>query len=230
MRTVAIIPARGGSKGISRKNLLLLAGKPLVVWSVDAGLGASLVEATYVSTEDAEIAEVAALAGARIIKRPIELASDTAQNDAVMRHALGAIRAEGHEPETAVLLQPTSPLRRAEHVDGCIEIYHRVGAASAMSVCAVDYHPGKSIVITNGMVEPFTNDHDMEARRQDMVRAYRQNGAIYITGVADFLSYGQFYKRPCVAYEMERALSIDIDEPLDLELVELMMANAGGAK
>lgn len=230
MRTVAIVPARGGSKGILRKNLQPLAGKPLVAWSIAAGLGARLVDATYVSTEDAEIAGVAAAAGARVIARPSELASDTAQNDAVMRQALDAIRAEGHAPDTVVLLQPTSPLRHAKHVDGCIEAYRRAGAASAMSVCAVDYHPGKAVVLAGGLIEPFTSDHDMEARRQDLVRAYRQNGAIYVVGVADFLAHGRLYRRPCAAYEMDRALSIDIDEPLDLKLAEMLMSKAGGGQ
>jgi CMP-N-acetylneuraminic acid synthetase len=222
VRTVAVIPARGGSKGLSRKNLRPLAGKPLIVHSIAAGLGASLVDAVYVSSEDEEIRAVAEASGARVIARPAELATDTAQNDAVTRHALQAIGAEGGQPDVLVLLQPTSPLRTARHIDECLGAYLGSTAATAMSVCAVDHHPGKCVILRDGLAEPFTNDRDIEARRQDMVPAYRQNGAIYAAGVADFLQTGRFYRKPCLAYVMHRRDSIDIDDELDLQLAELI--------
>ncbi len=122
---VAIIPARGGSKGLLRKNLRIVGGLPLVAHSILAGLESSRVDATYVSTEDEEIAAVALQHRARLIKRPAELAPDTVQNNAVLRHALHAIRSDGHHPKTLVLLQPTSPFRRASHVDAALELFDR---------------------------------------------------------------------------------------------------------
>ena len=215
-RTVAIVPARGGSKGLPRKNLRLLDGKPLVAHSILAGLGSSHLHETYVSTEDDEIADVARRFGALLIRRPAELAADTAQNDAVMRHAIEHIAAAGGMPATVVLLQPTSPLRGSGQVDACLELYWSSQFASAMSICAVDHHPGKAVVVRDDALEPFTNDRDMEARRQDMLPVYRQNGAIYVVGAEDFLRTGRFYLRPCAGYVMDRSDSVDIDDEFDL--------------
>src|SRR5690606_18674980 len=148
--------------------------------------------AFYVSTEDDEIAEVARRCGAPVIRRPADLASDGAQNDAVLRHALLEIDAAARF-ELVVLLQPTSPLRHAAHIDACIEALARGGARSVMTVTEADVHPGKSVLLRNGFVEPFTTLEDMERRRQDMAAAYRQNGAVYALGVGDFMAHGRFY-------------------------------------
>lgn len=227
LRTVAIIPARGGSRGVPRKNLQPLGGKPLIAHSIEAALMANTIDAAFVSTEDAEIAATAARIGAQVIDRPTELATDAAQNDAVTRHALEAMRSAGHAPEWVVLLQPTSPLRRAHHIDGCLETLWRTEAVSAMSVCPVDHHPGKAVTIAQGLVTPFTNDRDMEARRQDLPEVFRQNGAIYAVSVTAFLEHGHFYIRPCAAFVMDTADSIDIDTPLDLEIAARVMDKHG---
>ncbi len=95
-------------------------------------------------------------------------------------------------------------------------------AASVISICDTDHHPGKAIRLDGGLIEPFTNDRDMEARRQDMVRLYRQNGAIYVTRVADFLESDQLFRRPCKGYKMSRRESIDIDDEFDLQFAEFV--------
>lgn len=220
--TVAFIPARGGSKGLPGKNLRLLAGKPLIAHSIEAGLGAKLVDEVYVSTEDNEIADVAAKFGAKVIKRPPELATDTAQNDAVLRHWLEANRTVGKDAEIVVLLQPTSPLRRSHHIDACVRNYMENNVASCLSVCAVDHHPGKCVFLKDGLVEPYTCNEDMEAQRQNLMTVYRQNGAIYVVGVNEFLQSGSFYRKPCFAYIMDRRDSVDIDDELDLQFAELI--------
>lgn len=222
MRVVAIIPARGGSKGLARKNLRKIAGVSLVARAVRAALEAKLVDAAYVSTEDDEIVAEAVACGAQVIQRPAELASDTAQNNAVLHHALRVLQEQGHEPEVLVLLQPTSPFRRSEHVNGALELFARTKAASVISICDVDHHPGKAVLLESGLVEPFTNDRDMEARRQDMVQAFRQNGAIYITHVEEFRQSDSLFRRPCRGYVMDRRDSIDIDDEFDLEFAEFM--------
>lgn len=194
----------------------------LVAHAIRAGLESSRVDATYVSTEDEEIAAVALQHGARLIRRPAELATDTAQNDSVLRHALQTIRNEGHDPKTLVLLQPTSPFRRARHVDASLELFVNGAAASVISICDTDHHPGKAVRLDDGLIEPFTNDRDMEARRQDMTPVYRQNGAIYVTHVADFLESNRLFRRPCKGYRMTRHESIDIDDEFDLQFAEFI--------
>jgi CMP-N-acetylneuraminic acid synthetase len=121
-----------------------------------------------------------------------------------------------------VLLQPTSPLRTAAQIDACVDAVLS-GSRSAMTVTAVDHHPGKAVVIDNGLVEPFTNDVDMEARRQSMREVFRQNGAVYAIGANDFITHDRFYLRPCKAVIVPAEDSIDIDSEMHLMLAELML-------
>lgn len=216
---LAVIPARRGSKGLPLKNLRLLDGVPLIVHSIRAARAASLVTTVVVSTEDDEIAGIAAAHGATVVDRPAELASDTAQNNPVVRHA---IEARGASEQVVVLLQPTSPLRTAAQIDACIAAVFD-GAKSAMTITAVDHHPGKAVIVDHGLIEPFTSDADMEAQRQSLLEVYRQNGAVYAIGVADFLAHDRFYLRPCRAVVVPREDSIDIDSEIDLKLAELIL-------
>ena len=227
---VALVPARGGSKGLPRKNLRRVGELPLVAYSIRAGLDARLVDATFVSTDDSEIAEVAKAYGARVIPRPLELADDHVQNDAVAIHALKQIAATERMPDVLVLLQPTSPLRTAAHVDECLEAFLGADVPSAMSICEVCHHPGKYIVIKDGLIFPFTNDDDMEAQRQELAPVYRQNGAIYVIRVPDFLASHRFYRPPCRPYLMSDAESIDIDSDLDLQVAELRVSRKAATK
>lgn len=216
---LAIIPARRGSKGLPLKNLRLLGGVPLVVHSIAAARDALLLDAFVVSTEDDEIAEVAQANGATVVRRPSELAGDTTQNTDVVRHALGA---QPRDYAVVVLLQPTSPLRRAEHIDACLRPLLAGEARSTMTVTAAEHHPGKAVYLHGGAVVPFTSDADMEARRQDMRAVYRQNGAVYAVGVVDFLRENRFYLSPCLATIMPAEDSVDIDGEIDLALAELL--------
>ena len=217
-RVVAIIPARRGSKRLPLKNLRLLDGVPLIVHSIRAALAATLVTDVVVSTEDDEIAAIATAHGAVVVRRPAALASDTTQNNDVVRHVLatGAY-------DFLALLQPTSPLRRAADIDGCLAPVLAGEAMSAMTVTDVEHHPGKAVVLENGLVTPFTNDADMEARRQDMRDVFRQNGAVYAIATATFLQHERFYVTPCAAVVMPAELSIDIDREIDLLFAELLL-------
>lgn len=213
---LAVIPARRGSKGLPLKNMRVLDGLPLVVHSIRAARGATLLDAFVVSTEDDEIAAIAEAEGAVVVRRPVALAADTAQNNPVVRHAL---ESQARDFAFVVLLQPTSPLRRAEHIDASVRLVLD-GARSAMTVTAVEHHPGKTLSLEGGLVTPFTSDADMEARRQDLPVLYRQNGAVYAVGVEDFLREDRFYLPPCRAVIMSAEESIDIDSAIDLQLAE----------
>ena len=217
---IAVIPARRGSKGLPLKNLRPLDGVPMIVHSIRAALAASLVQTVVVSTEDDEIAAVASTHGASIVKRPAELATDTAQNNGVVRHVLESLPGQHRH---VVLLQPTSPLRTAAQIDACLEPLLRGEVRSAMTITPVEHHPGKTVHLTGDLVEPFTNETDMEARRQTMREVYRQNGAVYAVGVEDFLAHDRFYLRPCHGVVVPAEDSVDIDSDMDLMLAELIL-------
>jgi CMP-N,N'-diacetyllegionaminic acid synthase len=217
---VAVIPARRGSQGLPLKNLRLLQGEPLIVHSIRAALAAKLVDAVIVSTEDHEIAAIAEANGATVVRRPVELATNTAQNNGVVRHVL---ESRHSIDRIVVLLQPTSPLRAPGDIDACVSPILAGEARSAMTVTAVDHHPGKAVVIEQGLVEPFTTDADMEARRQTMREVFRQNGAVYAIGARDFIEHDRFYVRPCRGVVVPADRSIDIDSEIQLMLAELIL-------
>lgn len=217
---VAVIPARRGSQGLPLKNLRLLDGVPLLAHSIRAALAASSVTTVVVSTEDAEIGAIAAAHGATVVRRPAELATHTAQNNGVVRHVL---ESRGSIDRIVVLLQPTSPLRSAADIDACVSPILSGEARSAMTVTAVDHHPGKAVVIGHGLVEPFTTDADMEARRQTLQQVFRQNGAVYAIGARDFIAHDRFYLRPCRGVIVPADRSIDIDSEIQLMLAELIL-------
>jgi CMP-N-acetylneuraminic acid synthetase len=220
---LAVIPARGGSKGLPRKNIRLLGGKPLIAYSIEAAQAATTIDDVLVSTEDDEIAEIARGCGAAVVTRPAALASDAAQNHDVLRHLLS----EGDLTKRyryVVLLQPTSPLRTAADIDACLVPLLNGTARSVMTVTEVEHHPGKTMTLRDGFAEPFTREADVEARRQDLPPVFRQNGAVYALGIADFLREGRFYLRPCAASVMARQQSIDVDGEIDLQLAEALLA------
>ena len=228
-KVVAVIPARGGSKGLHRKNLRTLGGLPLIVHTIRAALASEPLDAVVVSTEDEEIAQVAQSAGATVLVRPAELATDSVQNTDVVKHVLNTLESEFSH---IVLLQPTSPLRGHEAIDACIDLLGHDGCRSVLTVTAVEHHPAKTMTIDGaGVVQPFTNWPDMEARRQDLAVLYRQNGAVYALAVADFLRESRFIVSPCKAYVMPASQSIDIDTELDLLMAEKLIElrpSAGG--
>ncbi len=219
--TLAVVPARGGSKGVPRKNLRLLGGLPLIVHSLLAARAARRLDQVVVSTEDDEIAAVARGAGIEVIRRPPALATDHVQNTEVVRHALQ----EAGSFERVVLLQPTSPLRAGSDIDACLDLLDTPGTASAMTVTPVEHHPAKVLALdAAGLATPFTNWREMEARRQDLPVLFRQNGAVYALAAGDFLREGRFLLPPCRVHVMAQATSIDIDSETDLLVAEQLLA------
>jgi CMP-N,N'-diacetyllegionaminic acid synthase len=213
-RIVAVIPARGGSKGMLRKNIRLLCGKPLLQYSIEAAHAATLVDEVYVSTDDKEIAEIAKNLDAQIIDRPDELAGDMISTFPVLRHAAKKI----NFPEIIVTLQPTSPLRTARHIDEAISLIND-DVEAVVGVCAAHYYCWR---ISNGYGKP---DFDARLPRQK-IQQYVENGAVYVTRKSvivhnDYkLGMGISSKGKVKLYKMEEKYSVDINNDFDWFVVE----------
>ena len=221
---LSLVVARGGSKSIPRKNLAPLAGKPLIVWTLEAALGSVRAGRVVVSTDDREIAHIASSHGAETpFIRPAELAQDETPTMPVVLHALEWLEAnEGFTPERVLLLQPTSPLRTCDDIDGAIELALTHDAESVVSVSPAT-HPYLMKRITGEGVLQDAVPHDVVERRQDLETVHALNGAIYLTRRSHLLRNHSFYADKTYAYVMPRERSIDVDEPWDMHLCELIL-------
>lgn len=228
---LGVIPARGGSKGIPRKNLCLLAGVPLIVHAINAAKASRRLSDFLVSTEDQEIASTARLAGALVpFMRPRALADDKADAIGVVRHAVFEYeRLKGVLVDLIVILQPTAPLRQASDIDGALEMMAKhQGAKSLASCCDVGpWHPSVMYKqIGNDRMTPLMADASLAQRRQDFDPVFIRNGAIYICTRQLAMEQGQIRESEPLCYVMPRERSVNIDEPLDLRLAELLCALA----
>lgn len=223
MRLLAVIPARGGSKGIPRKNLRVLAGLPLIAHSITAAQAAATVDRVVVSTEDPEIAAVARAWGAEVVDRPQSLARDDSPTLDSLRHTVAALETvDGYRPDAVVTLQPTSPLRTARHIDEAAALFAADPTADSLVSCVPVphiFHP-RSVMRrdADGYLAPYLPD-PQPTRRQDKEPVLARNGAaIYITRterLADFVFGGRL-----LAYLMDEDSSLDIDVEADLALAE----------
>jgi CMP-N-acetylneuraminic acid synthetase len=227
MATLAVIPARGGSKGLPGKNIRDLAGKPLIAYTIEAALNADFIDRVVVSTDDTKIAEVAVKYCAEVpFLRPAELASDTAGSVDVVIHTLDFYRSKGTIFENIILLQPTSPLRDTNDIKGAFELYRGNKCDSVISVCEAMVHPLLLRTIGHeGCMKEFVEQKDKHLRRQDMEKVYQLNGAIYITAADKLIASHSFYGDANLPYIMSQENSIDIDCALDLQLAELILKN-----
>lgn len=218
---IAIIPARGQSKRLPRKNILNLNGKPLIAWTIKAALDSNYIDKVIVSSEDNEILKISKENGADIIKRPIHLADDTSTTFEVLDHVLKNTR----KFDYVMLLQATSPLRNSNHIDESIELIENKKANSIVSVCKMDHSPlWSNRLPKNGSMVGFINDKIKHKRSQDLDTYYRINGAIYITTTNLLLNNKSFFLNENIfAYKMEKKDSIDIDESLDFIIAERIM-------
>jgi CMP-N,N'-diacetyllegionaminic acid synthase len=219
-RVLAVITARGGSKGLPRKNVLALAGKPLIAWSIDAALGARSVDQCIVSTDDDEIAEVSRRYGALVpFKREAALASDTASSMDVLFDALR--RVPGFD--IVVLLQPTSPLRTRDHVEAGLVRLCESGADSCLSLAPARDHPWLTYRIDANHSPVSFCAPDVVPRRQDMPEAWVLNGAFYASRVEGLEQRRSFMTGRVTALEMTPDESVDIDGPGDFQEAERLM-------
>lgn len=223
---VAVIPARGGSKGIPRKNLVLVNGKPLIAYSIEAARQAITIDRTVVSTDDEEIAKVSHQWGAEVpFTRPATLASDTAPMLGVLRHTLDWHERNFGAVEAIVLLQPTSPLRQPRHIDEAVTLFRSSEASSVVSVMEVphQFNPVSVMSLEKGFLQPFLGGHKLTTRRQDKPRVFARNGPAVLVCHPETLKAGELYGARCVPYVMSAHDSLDIDEPDDLRFVEYAM-------
>jgi CMP-N-acetylneuraminic acid synthetase len=215
-RVLALITARGGSKGLPRKNVLLAGGKPLVAWTVDAAILAECVERVVLSSDDNEIMDAARSAGCDVpFCRPAHLASDVATSIDVVLHALDQLPGYDY----VVLLQPTSPLRIAADIDAAFELMLERRALSCVSVCEADQSPYWMYRVTTGnKLERLLSEVDMVTHRQDLPTIYILNGSIYIASIDWLRANKSFVGVETIAYIMPKERSLDIDTAQDFEL------------
>jgi len=213
---VGLIPARGGSRG---KNLWPLAGKPLLAWTVEAARASSAVTRTVVSTDSDRVAAVARELGADVLERPAELARDETPSRDVIVHALDQLG----DCDVLVLLQPTSPLRRPEHIDESVRLLLETGADSVLSVVEVphQFRPVSLMTIEDGRLVPAVAD--APTRRHDKPVVYARNGPAVLALRPERLGTS-LYDGDCRPYLMDSRDSLDVDEPSDLKLAELLLS------
>lgn len=219
---VVLIAARGGSKGIPRKNLISFCGKPLLVWSIEAALNAKLVESVWVTSDDDEILSVAERHGAKPIRRPIEFASDTATSEAAWIHALDFWGSKGIEPDVVVAMQATSPLRESSDVDHAIETFRRDKLDSAISGAKIgDFYIWKKTV--EGVWDSLNYDYRNRKRRQDFSVQMVENGSMYLFKPKLLKETGNRLGGKIGICEMEFWKSFEIDDSESLKLCEVLM-------
>lgn len=219
-RVLAMIPARGGSKGIKNKNIIEVKGKPLIAYTIEAAKKSKYIDTVMVSTDSEAIKDVALQWGAAVpFMRPEELASDAAKTiDAVM-HTVNFYREHADIYDYFVLLQPTSPLRSAEDIDGAIEKFLNCGERDLASISEVTDSPVLIRKIVDSTIMEKLLDVTSTVRRQEMPKYYRINGGIYITKI-DKLSSEMSFNDSSVYYLMKKQHAIDIDEYVDLAVLE----------
>jgi N-acylneuraminate cytidylyltransferase/CMP-N,N'-diacetyllegionaminic acid synthase len=225
----ALIPARGGSRRIPRKNLRPIAGKPMIAWTIEAAQRSKAIHTVIVTTDDEGIATVSRNLGAEVpFIRPAALASDEADSVSVVVHALDFMRERGDSPAALALLQPTSPLRTAEDIDRAATIYREKGASAVVSVKCVErpVHWLRRIG-ASGELFPYTENGAPITRSAEPI--YELNGAIYLLDAEMFARERTFFPDRCFAYVMPPERSIDIDTPWDLRLAELLMRDIHAA-
>jgi len=220
-KNIAIIPARGGSKGVPLKNIRPLCGKPLIVWSIEQALAARAVDQVFVSTDHAEIAEISQKAGARVIWRPEALSGDTASSESAISHALDTLALEHIQPDYVYFLQCTSPLRHRIDLDAAFEKLTASGADSLLTV--VPSHAFIWQQDSDGFGRASHYDPAKRPRRQDMQPQFRENGSFYIFSRANYQKYGNRLGGKIALYEMDEASAMEIDSVTDFEIVEILM-------
>lgn len=222
---LAIVPARGGSKGIPRKNITLVEGKPLIQYTIDEALKSKYIDRVMVSTDDEEIANVAKGCGAEVpFLRSPELASDQAKTIDALIHAVSELKKiEGNTYDYLVLLQPTQPFRKHWHIDEAIVKIVDQNESSLVSISEVREHPILMRTIDSAEhVRPLLNANST-VRRQDFPSFYKVNGCIYINKLDETFSSDTSLNDNKLAYLMEQKYDLDIDEPLDLEIMKMIL-------
>lgn len=232
MRVLGVIPARGGSKGIPRKNIRLLGGKPLIAWTIEAARQSRLLTRVILSTEDEEIAAVGRQWGVEVpFLRPAELAQDDTPTLPVVLHALRELEHRGEKYDAVCLLQPTAPLRKPEWIDGCIRLLEETGADAVVTVCRIpeEYHPWWALLRDGEGWLMFSHGRSIPARRQDLPPAYHREGSVYVTRRRVLMEDGSLYGKKLEGWEVSRDETVNLDSEEDWRRAEQALRNAQGA-
>jgi N-acylneuraminate cytidylyltransferase len=221
MNIIAIIPARGGSKGIPLKNVRPLCGKPLIAWNIEAASASEFISQVYVSTDDREIAVAARAHGAQVIDRPQDLANDTATSESALLHALELLKKKKISPDLLVFMQCTSPLTATRDIDAAIQKLLDERADSCFT--ATDFHYFIWKKLADGSVEGINHDKRFRPRRQDREPQYQENGAVYVMNCRGFVQARHRFFGKTVMSLMPQERCFEIDEPVDLDIAEVLL-------
>ncbi len=225
-RILGVIPARGGSKGIPRKNLTMFGGKPLIAWTIEAGLHSRYIDRLILSSEDPEIITVAATWGCEVpFVRPAELSRDETPGIEPVIHAIQTLKTTY---DYVILLQPTSPLRTTEDIDNCIYYCIQENAPSCVSVCAAQSSPYWMYILNQQkrLIPLMPEEHSI-TRKQDLPPVYVLNGAIYMAFIPNLMQERSFINRQTIAYTMPVERSLDIDSEVDLLYGSFLLSSTG---
>jgi YrbI family 3-deoxy-D-manno-octulosonate 8-phosphate phosphatase len=226
MECLAIIPARGGSKGIPRKNIIPIAGKPLITYNIEQARHSRYIHRVVVSTDDDEIADVARRYGAEIVRRPAEISGDSAPSESALLHVLQVLQQQdGYQPDLLVFLQCTSPLTLAEDIDGTIQALLSQRADTALAVIPFHYFLWRQEA--DGAVG-INHDRRVRSLRQEREPQYLETGAVYVMKVPDFLKVRHRFFGKTALYIMPAERRLEIDEPADLQIAELRLRAQAG--
>lgn len=225
LKIVALIPARGGSKGIPRKNIVNLSGKPLISYTIEAAKNSKYINRIIVSTDYEEIAQVAKEYGAEVpFLRPFELAKDNTPALPVIQHAIKYLEEiENYKVDIVVVLQPTSPLRSEKYVDEAVEKLLRTRADSVITVCKVKHHPFWAFIAKGDRLYPFSEKGITITKRQDLPEIYAVNGAVYAVRRDVLFKQNSVFGRDIRAVFMPYEESVDIDDYFDLFIAEIIL-------
>jgi CMP-N-acetylneuraminic acid synthetase len=231
MKVLGLVPARGGSKSVPNKNLLPLAGKSLIEWTWDSARSSGALDRIVLSTDSPAIAELGRRLGLEVpFMRPSELAQDNTAMMDVALHALAALEADGYQPDALLLLQPTSPLRRAEQIQQAVRLLREDPSADAVcSVCPIpkDICPHYLVKIVDGRMDFFMPDGARYTRRQDVPQAWRRDGTIFLTRTTTLRSQRSFYGTRCLPLELRPDEILNINEPDEWRDAERRLAESG---
>ena len=225
VKVISLIPARGGSKGVKRKNLYPLCGHPLIDYTIQASLDSTEVDETYVSSDDAEIIEYSRKKGAKVVVRPDSYATDTSSSVDVVQHFISFLKnSEKLDNVIIVYLQPTSPLRTEKHIDQSLGLLRSKNKTELVSVSEMCSSPYKSFKINeHGQLESLFDESLSNARRQDLPISYIPNGAIYVFSADKFVRHGGFPSNGSIPYIMTKRDSVDVDSIDDIKIAEKIL-------
>lgn len=230
MKILATIPARGGSKGVPRKNIKKLGGKPLIAYTIETALKTKCIDRTIVSTDDPEIAEIAKSYGAEVpFLRPSYLAEDNVPALPVIQHLVKELEKENYEPDIVIVLQPTSPFRKSEYIQRAVDKLIETNADCIITLSEVEQHPYRMRKLVGDKPIPLfeIDEKVLYAQRQDFPEIYMMNGAICACKKEVMMKQTVFYGQDIRAIVIDRLSALDIDTPLDFQIAESLIKKLG---